>query len=223
MGLLDNPVYEAAMQGTHLPLGKSPSVEVDAEYDVENPLYMMGVQGQSTIPFHDYDYATTDNISPPTSIKSKAPPPLAGEGDGQVYTEPDIGHPLSPPPGQSTDNAAPFHDYDYATTDNIAPPTSFNSRALRPSASEEDRQVYAEPDIGHLPPAPPPPQDTHKYSEPDTGTSQAPTGPIYDAPIMPEKRGVPINLDDHYETADNVTGTSRPLGSTIYDIDEGGI
>ena len=111
IGLLGNPVYEASVSGTHLPLGRSPSVE--AEYNMDNPLYMMGPPGSSvdeTIPIHDYDYAVTQDIVLPTSEA-----PLPPSASGQVYAEPDIGHPLTPD--------SP-HDYSEPTTGSPQPPAS---------------------------------------------------------------------------------------------------
>ena len=110
IGLLGNPVYEAGVSGTHLPLG-SPSVE--AEYNMDNPLYMMGVPQSSVddaILSHDYDYALTQDVAPPTS---KAPPPPSASG--QVYAEPDIGHPLTP-------NSP--HDYSEPSAGTSHPPAS---------------------------------------------------------------------------------------------------
>ena len=84
------------MRGTHLPLGKSPSGELGVEYDMDNPLYMMGAQEkEECLSAHNYDYPedqTTHTV------------PSTGE-EGGVYAEPDLVHPGPSP------SLPPSHDY----------------------------------------------------------------------------------------------------------------
>jgi hypothetical protein len=165
-GLMDNPMYEVSMKGTHLPLGKSSSLEMGVEYDVDNPLYMMGIpgdpSGNGSLRGHDYDYATPDEVQPTSFV------PLLGK-EFEMYAEPDIGQPLSP--------------------------------------------ILSSP-YSH-------PRSQHQYQEPPPTPPHKP-GPIYDDPLsLPEIKGAsPANLENHYETAEDVLEAANDPQYTIYDSEK---
>lgn len=237
LGLMDNPMYEVSMQGTHLPLGKSPSVEVGVEYDVDNPLYMMGIEDSSlpadgVAPIQEYEY---DDIA----ARRRTPPTV--EPEGGVYAEPDSAPRRTPPTVPVEPEGGVYAEPDSAPRH--TPPTV---------PVEPEGGVYAEPDLvlHSLPPPPPPPAlssspPSHHYTEPDIHTtagtapqsrtsalseppsqppqpppsaqSQPPTvapGPIYDAPLLLDKKTPPPSAEkNHYETADVVIEASQ----NIYD------
>ena len=163
---MDNPMYEVSMKGTHLPLGKSPSLEMGVEYDVDNPLYMIGIPGDPSangpLSGHDYDYATPDEVQLTSFL------PLLGK-EFEMYAEPDIGQPLLPV------NTSPYSH----------------------------------------------PRSQHQYQEPPPTPPPKP-GPIYDDPLsLPELNEVTsANLENHYETAEDVLEAANDPQHTIYDSDK---
>ena len=165
LGLMDNPMYDVSLKGTHLPLGKSPSLELGVEYDVDNPLYMLGASNDLTsngvMTRHEYEYATADEIQPASFV-----PPVSKEFE--MYAEPDFG--------------------------NGVPPSSSG---------------YSQP-------------RTHHYQEPPLTPPLQQPGPIYDDPLsLPEiKEGAPANLENHYETAEDVLEAANDPQYTIYDSDK---
>lgn len=165
-GLMDNPMYEVSMKGTHLPLGKSPSLEMGVEYDVDNPLYTIGTpadtSGNGAFTGNDSDYATADEVQPSSFI------PLFAK-EYEMYAEPDIGQPLFP--------------------------------------------VHSSP-YSH-------PRSQHHYQEPPPTPPPKPA-PIYDDPLsLPEiKEASPANLENHYETAEDVLEAANDPQHTIYDSDK---
>ena len=192
LGIMDNPMYEVGMRGTHLPLGKSPSVEMDVEHDVDNPLYMMEIEDvpltDGVPPTHDYD----------DIVPQKAPPTVSAEGG--VYDEPDVVlHSLPPAPPPPLSSSPPSHLY-------TEPDTRTHTTARAGSPPQRVLSNHA---------TPLPPSAANTQSQPAT----LQPGPIYDAPLILNEQTPTLSFENnHYETADAVNQTSV-TSQNIYDTD----